>query len=96
MVASFDEFDAGAGDEISHRARDEHLAGLSNRADPRAGRNGDTCDLFSDDLALPRVDASANGEVELVGTVDDSSSAADCTGRTVEATEESVSISTPP
>ena len=51
-------------DEIAHRARDQDLAGLGRRRDPRADVNGDAAEVVADELALARVDAGPELDAE--------------------------------
>src|SRR5437764_15260648 len=53
------EGDPGAGDEVVHRARDEHLARPGEGRDARAGVDGDPAYLPVRDLALAGVEPRA-------------------------------------
>ena len=64
-VAAILECDPRAGDEILHRARNEHLAGLRLRCDARSGVHRDPGDLSVDELTLARVQAGPDLEAEL-------------------------------
>ena len=54
------ELDAGAHDEVSDRARHEHLARLRLRGHARADVHGHAADVVVDQLALSGVDARAD------------------------------------
>src|SRR5262249_35623017 len=59
------EGEAGAGDEILNRLRDEHLARPGEGGDSRPGVDGDAADLRAVQLALARVDPRSNLHAEL-------------------------------
>ena len=65
--------------------------GPRKRGDPCSGHHSDPGNLFSNDLALPRVDTCADLELELASAVDDSLRTGDRAGGTVEAAEETIS-----
>src|SRR2546423_1777707 len=69
VLAALLEGDPGAGDEVAHRARDEHLARPGERRDARAGVDGDPAHLPVRELALARVQAGAELEPEAAHTV---------------------------
>ena len=84
------ELNARAGDEVSHRTRDENLAGLSQRGDPCPGGDSDPRDLRADDLALPRMDSRSDVEIKLVSAGDDAVGTHNGASRTIESAEETV------
>ena len=81
---------AGAGDQILHRARDEHLAGLRGLRDSRADVDGDSAHLAFDHLALTGVQAGTDLQTQLLHRLGDRAGAADRSSRPVEAGEETV------
>ena len=84
------EGEAGAGDEILDRARDEHLAGLGVGGDARAGVHRDPRHLAVQQLALAGMEARAHLEAERVTPSTIALRAADRPRRPVEAGEEAV------
>src|SRR5262249_29401516 len=75
--AAWVENDAGAGDEVLHRARDEYLADVGPGGDARADRDGQPCELAVDDVALAGVHSHADAEAEGADGVADRAAAAD-------------------
>src|SRR5256714_8460213 len=69
VLAALLEGDPGAGDEVAHRAPDEHLAPPGERRDARAGADGDPAHLPVRELALARVQADPDLEPEAAPTV---------------------------
>src|SRR5262249_12358757 len=63
------EGEAGSGDEVLDRLRDEHLAGLRVRGDAGAGMDGDAGHLAVHELALARVEARSDLDPELADRV---------------------------
>src|SRR2546423_1061407 len=90
VLAALLEGDPGAGDEVAHRARDEHLARPGERRDARAGVDGDPAHLPVRELALARVQPGAELESEAAHTVADRAGGADRARRPVEGGEEAV------
>ena len=71
MLAGVLEGEAGAGDQVLHRLRDEDLGCARGRGDPSADRHGDAPDLPVDQLTLARVHAGADLDPELADAVAD-------------------------
>src|SRR2546423_14547095 len=90
VLAALLEGDPGAGDEVAHRARDEHLARPGERRDARAGVDGDSAHLPVRELALARVQPGAELEPEAAHAVADRPRGADRARRPVEGGEEAV------
>src|SRR5205085_6553659 len=90
VLAALLEGDPGAGDEIAHRARDEHLARPGERRDPRTGVDGDAAHLAVRELALAGVESCAQLEPEAPHAVADRAGGADRPRRPVEGGEEAV------
>jgi hypothetical protein len=90
LLASILKLDARARDEVLHRARNENLTGPGERGDARSRQDRDSSNLFSDDLALARVNPCANLELQLARAVDDPPRTSDCAGWAIEAAEEPV------
>src|SRR5262249_18371576 len=90
------ERDLGAGDQILDRAGDKDLAALRLRCDARADRNGDAGGLRSHQLALARVQADPDLELERAYIVRQRPRALDRSSRTVERGEETRRLQCPP
>src|SRR5690349_9610939 len=71
MLPAVIELDPGAGDEVLHGARNEHLAGSRKRRDASADRDRDAFDLAVCDLTLAGMEAGTNVEVESLKRVAD-------------------------
>src|SRR2546423_13682646 len=90
VLAALLEGDPGAGDEVAHRARDEHLARACEGGDARAGVEGGPAHLPVRDLALAGVEPGAELEPEAAHAVPDRAGGADRSRRPVEGGEEAV------
>ena len=90
MRPSARELQAGAGNEITHRPGDEHLPAACRRRDTGANVNRDAAELAVDSLALSRVDACADFEIELAHGASDRAGAAHRGPRPLEAGKEPV------
>src|SRR5262249_27219847 len=77
------EVDAGAGDELPDRARDEDLARRRVRRDARADMHGDSGHLCVDHLALPGVEARPELQSQIAHGCADRDGARDCPRRPV-------------
>src|SRR5512133_2151678 len=84
LPAAILEVDSGPADEVLHGARDEHLAGLGERCHTRADVHRDAADLAVHELALARVQARADLQVDRANAVADRARAADRPRRPVE------------
>ena len=82
--------DPGAGDEVLHRARHDHLARAGQRRHARAGVDGDARDLAVHALAFAGVQPGAHLDAELAHRLDDRARAGDRPRGAVEAREEAV------
>src|SRR6266545_4788715 len=65
MLAALLEGDAGAGDDVLHGARDEHLAGTGGRCDSGSDVDCDSADARVGLLDLAGVDADAGLDAEI-------------------------------
>jgi hypothetical protein len=90
MGAAFGEGETGAGDEVSDRARDEHLAGLGLRHHPGTGVDRDAAHLLSGPLAFAGVDAGPHLETQPPDRLANTLGAANRTGRAIERGEETI------
>ena len=84
------ECDSGSGDEVLYGLRDKHLSRRRPRGDAGADRDGDAGDLVVEQLALARVEAGAQLEVEGLDRAVNRLCAADRARRPVERCKESV------
>src|SRR5918912_4581027 len=90
VLAALLEGDPGAGDEVAHRARDEHLARPRERRDARPRVDGDPAHLPVRELALAGVQAGAQLDAEPPHRLLDRVGGADRPRRPVEGGEEAV------
>src|SRR5919197_291292 len=90
VLAALLEGDPGAGDEVAHRARDEHLARPGEGRDARAGVNRDAAHLPVRELALAGVEPGSELEPEPPDRLLDRVGGPDCPRRSVECCEEAV------
>src|SRR3954453_13636005 len=90
VVASVGEFDAGAGDEVDDRGRDEGLAGIGERGDSSGDVDADAGDVVADELDLSGVKATAQFDVECGKGNGEVARAADGAGGSVEDGERTV------
>src|SRR3954466_399746 len=84
------ELDPRPGHEILDGPRNEPLARPRERADARRDVNGDAADVVPHHLALPRVQACANTDSQLLRGVEDRPGAMDRPCRTVKRGQEPV------
>src|SRR6266511_3454042 len=89
--AAIAEPNAGPRDEVLDRARDEHFTRRRFGRHSRSDMHGDPSDLAVHDLALARVEPSANLQPEVSHGVTDRACAPDRARRPVEAGEEAIS-----
>src|SRR5439155_4859158 len=82
--------DPGAGGQVLDRARDEHLAGGSQRSDARTDVDGDAADSNAQDLDLAGVDARADVQLQALELGHDRERAANGAAGAVEGREEAV------
>src|SRR6266536_3596783 len=90
MAAALLELQARTRDQVAHGARDEHLVGIRQGADPRRDVNRHPADVVAHHLTLAGVKAGASRDAKCPGGSDDRLRAADAPGRTVEGGEEAV------
>jgi hypothetical protein len=83
--AAWLEADTGTRHEIFDGAGHEHLAFIGLCGDPRADVDGETGELFIDDVALTGVDTDADAESDARDRVTDRAAAANSAGGAVEA-----------
>jgi hypothetical protein len=88
--ASFLERKLAAFDRVAHRARNQDLAGLRVRDDPRGDVDGDAAQRAPLPLDLPHVDPGALVEPQLARYFAEGRCALDCTGRAPERRDEPV------
>jgi hypothetical protein len=88
--AAIVEGDSGATDEILNGARDEDFAAVGCGCDACAGVDGDSGWLNADELALARMDAHPDVELEIAQAAANRVGAADGARRAVEGREEAV------
>src|SRR5439155_14268681 len=65
VLASLVEGEPGAGHEVLHGGRDEHLPGARERGHSRADVDRQAAELVTQSLALPRVQPGAHLEAEV-------------------------------
>src|SRR5829696_1600290 len=90
VTTAVDEVDVGSVDEISHRARDKHLARTGEGGNPGADVHGDARQVVPAQLALTTVNAGPDLEPEVTGADRDRPGAVDRTSRSVEGGQEPV------
>src|SRR5215475_7361157 len=93
MDSPVGELQTGAGNEVLHRARDQHLARPRMCRDAGANMHRDARKLVAHQLTLARVGARPHAEAQSTGALDDCSRAADCAGRTVEGSKDAITRS---
>lgn len=90
IQASVGEAQAGAGDEVLHRLRDEHAARGRQRGNARGSVQGNSVQLAVPDLALAGVEADPVGDPERAERPHDRRGALDRAGRAVERRQKSI------
>jgi hypothetical protein len=80
----------GACGKISHRLRDEDFPWRGAGGDTRAGVDGNTADLVTDDLAFPDVDTGTDLDSQCPYAFADRGGATNSSGGTLEGGEEAV------
>ena len=88
-VAALAEADAGAGDEVVNRARDQDLSGGGQLDDAGPDVDGDAAHVGLDQLALAGVHPDAYRQPLRLGRVHDAEGASDGTGGAVEHRQDS-------
>src|SRR5579859_3925502 len=64
MAAAIIKTQAGPGDEVSHRARHEHLASIRERGDARSDMHRDAANVIAGKHDLPRMNTRADLETD--------------------------------
>ena len=90
MLAAVDEIELGADHEVLHRARDQDLVGVGERAHPGADVDGHAANVVAAELALARVQAGPHLKAQRADAVPDRAGALDPAGGPVEGGEEAV------
>src|SRR5581483_3118722 len=84
------ETEPGAGDEILHRARNQHLARAGERRNPRADVHRDAADIVIHDLAFAGVKPGADIDAERPDLLGDRAGAAHAARGAIEGGQKSV------